>query len=317
MIIDVRVTRITYQAKGIVSIELRPVMQVELPSFSPGAHIELYLPNGLSRPYSLHSDTHETHRYEITVQREQGGRGGSRFLHDDVRAGDVVRISTPVNHFSLQDGAAGYILIGGGIGITPLIAMARHLQAEGREFALHYCGRGLERMALIAEAHVVAGPHRLHLHLDDGDPNRQLDVKQLLAVPRPGYQIYCCGPAGLLAAVRDATGHWPSGSVRYESFVSAAAAPVNSGGEVGFEVEIASTGEIIPVGLNESILTALRARGCDLDSSCEAGTCGVCRTRILEGVADHQDFVLAEDEQADWMMVCVSRAKTPRLKLEI
>jgi phthalate 4,5-dioxygenase reductase subunit len=194
--------------------------------------------------------------------------------------------------------------------------MARHLQAEGREFALHYCGRGLERMALVGEARMVAGT-RLHLHVDDGDPGRQLDVKQLLAVPVPGHQIYCCGPAGLLAAVRDATGHWPSGSVRYESFVSAVAAPLNSDSEPGFEVEIGSTGEIIPVGGNESILAALRARGRDLESSCEAGTCGVCRTRILEGVADHQDFVLTEDEQADWMMVCVSRAKTPRLKLDI
>lgn len=314
--IDVRVTRITWQAPGIHSFELKPLAGV-LPAFTAGAHVEVLLPNGMRRPYSLHNGPGETHRYEIAVQREDSGRGGSRSLHDGVRVGDTVTIAPPANCFALNEGATRHVLIGGGIGVTPLLAMAHRLRELGADFCLHYCGRSLERMAFLDEAKTLVAPADLVLHVDGGDPRNGLDAARLLAERQPGTHVYCCGPVGLIAAVRAAASHWPADSVHLESFAAPALPLAAMPGDAEFEVEIASTGEVVPVRADQSILDALRTRGYACDSSCEAGTCGVCRTGLLEGEADHQDFVLTDEEQADWMMVCVSRAKAGRLKLAL
>ena len=318
MSIDVRVRRITYRAEGIHSFELVPVGGTTLPLFTAGAHIQVQLPNGMSRPYSLHNLPGEIGRYEIAVQCEPNGRGGSRYLHEHVRPGDVLAVSEPVNHFELDESASRYILIGGGIGVTPLIAMVRRLRQIGADYAFHYCSRTEDLMAFREEAEDLCPGGRLSAHIDGGDPTKGLDCARLLATPEAGTLVYCCGPAGLMSAVRAASARWPAGTVHFESF-GPPAAPATMVSEAGaeFEVELASRGLVVPVRPGESILEALRARGIDPDSSCEAGTCGVCRTRILGGEAEHLDYVLAEDEQADWMMICVSRAKSRRLQLEL
>lgn len=322
MTINVRVRRITYRGPAVVSLELVPLEAELLPAFTAGAHIEVYLPNGMARQYSLHNPPGERHRYEIAVQREASGRGGSRHIHDQVKAGDVLAICAPRNHFELDEGAPQSILIGGGIGITPLIAMGTRLREIGASFALHYCARSRDRLAFLEEANALAQAGSVAFHLDDGIPALGLDTTALLATFAPGTRVYCCGPHGLNTAVRAASTHWPAGAVRFETFAappSAALAPVADGTTNGaeFEIELGSTGAIIPVRPDESILAALRAHGLDADSSCEAGTCGVCKTRLLEGDADHQDFVLSSDEQAEWMMICVSRARSRRLKLDL
>ncbi|MFG1423526.1 PDR/VanB family oxidoreductase [Roseixanthobacter liquoris] len=321
MTLNVRVRRITYRAEGIVSLELVPLGAEPLPPFTAGAHIEVRLPNGMARQYSLHNRPGERHRYEIAVQREETGRGGSLHIHDQVRAGDVLAISAPRNHFELDEGARHTILVGGGIGITPLIAMATHLGEIGASFALHYCARSRERLAFLEEANALAQAGSVTFHLDGGVPAAGLDTAALLATHMPGTRVYCCGPHGLNTAVQAASAHWPAGAVRFETFAPPSAtfplppAPLDGEDGAEFEIELASTGTIIPVHSGQSILAALRARGLDAESSCEAGTCGVCKTRLLHGVADHQDFVLSRDEQAEWMMICVSRAKSRRLKL--
>jgi ferredoxin-NADP reductase len=276
----------------------------------------------MSRSYSLLNAAGEN-LYRVAVQREEGGGGGSKYLHDQVRVGDILRVSAPVNHFALDETAERSVLIGGGIGITPLIAMARRLNEIDADFSLHYCVRSRAALAFEAEARDVCGPDRLVVHIDDADSAVGLDVAYLLAAPRRGTHVYCCGPAGLLRAVQAATIGWPAGAVHFESFSPARSEEFSPTPAVlrdvaaCFEIVVASTGEVIGVMPGQSVLDALRGRGVEIDSSCESGTCGACRTRVLEGEVEHRDFVLSDEEQADWMMVCVSGARSKRLRLQL
>jgi ferredoxin-NADP reductase len=314
--IDVRVTRISYRTPDIHSFELTSLNGADLPMFSAGAHVEVMLPSGVRRPYSLHNRPGDTKRYEIAVKLEAAGRGGSRFLHEKVRVGDVLAISPPINHFELVDGAARYVLVGAGIGVTPIIAMARQLSERGADFVFHYCGRTPESLAFLAEAIEICGD-RLRTYVDGGDPARGLDVRRLVEDAAPDAETYCCGPASLIAAVRDATPDARRHSLHFESFAAPASLPGRSSSDPGLEVEIAETGEVIPLRPDQSVLDVLRECGHDVESSCEAGTCGACKTRLLEGEVDHQDFVLADDERREWMMVCVSRPRNGRIKLDL
>jgi ferredoxin-NADP reductase len=313
--ITVRVVNIAYCAPDIHSYELMSPTGDELPAFTAGAHVELKLSNGLSRQYSLHNRAGETRRYQIAVKLEAAGRGGSRHVHKEIRVGDLVSISAPINHFELTEGAAGYVLIGAGIGITPIIAMARRLREIDADFVLHYCGRSHESLAFLEELREICGD-RLVLHIDGGDPARGLDAKRLVEELSPGTEVYCCGPASLNAAVRDAAPSERRGTLHFESFASAAL-PVPLPGDASHEVEIASTGQIVPVAAGQSVLDALRNAGCDVPSSCEAGTCGTCKVRLVKGEVDHQDFVLTDDEQRDSMLVCVSRPVSGRITLDL
>ncbi len=315
-LIDVRVTRISYRGPDIHSFELRPAGGGALPVFTAGAHVELRLPGGLARPYSLHNRPGETDRYEIAVKLERSGRGGSRFLHETVRVGDVIAMSPPVNHFELVEDAKRYVLVGAGIGVTPIIAMARTLSERGADFALHYCGRTREALAFMEEAEEICGD-RLRVHLDGGDPADGLDLRRLVESEPIGTEFYCCGPVGMIAALREATPVERRYRLHFESFAAPALPQVAGAGvSTGLEVEIAGSGAVLPLRADQSVLDVLRDHGHDVESSCEAGTCGACRTRLLEGVVDHQDFVLTEDEQGKWMMICVSRPKSGRIKLD-
>jgi vanillate O-demethylase ferredoxin subunit len=315
--LQVRVCRITLEAAGINSYELVDPNGRDLPPFTAGAHVDAHLPGGIVRQYSLCNPPSERHRYVVAVLNEIAGRGGSRAMHEQVRAGDLLTVSEPRNNFPLREEAKRHVLIAGGIGATPLLAMVHRLTAVGAAFDLHYCTRMADKTAFRGVLALVAGA-RVHYHHDGGDPSRGLDVAKLLWTHEMGTHLYCCGPAGLMAAVKAASAHWPAGSVHFEFFAPPPAAPAGqAGADAAFEVRLASSGESFIVPPDKSILQALREHGRDADSSCEAGTCGTCMTGYLEGEPDHRDFVLDDDQRRQNLMICVSRSKSAVLVLDL
>jgi phthalate 4,5-dioxygenase reductase subunit len=302
-----RVTRAERIAEDIHLLELRDPAGADLPEFSAGSHVSLRVPNGLVRKYSLCNDPAERDRYVIAVKREAPGRGGSESLIRDA-AGTEIAVSPPVNNFALQKSAAGHLFVAGGIGITPIMAMIRHLAATGGRFKLYYCTRSPAATAFQAELAEFRG--QVVIHHDAGDPARALDLWPVLEKPKG--QLYCCGPRSLMQAVRDMTGHWSPAAVHFEAFTDAAPRPDDR----PFMVRLARSGGSVAVPVGVSILDALRAHGLDVPSSCESGTCGTCRTGLLAGAADHRDLVLADDERATSIMVCVSRARTDELVID-
>jgi vanillate O-demethylase ferredoxin subunit len=311
-----RVNTITNETDSIKTFELVDPEGLDLPVFSAGSHVDVTLPDGKLRQYSLCNSPAERQRYLLGVLREASGRGGSRQMHDRLVAGDLLQVSMPRNNFPLDESASRHLLIAGGIGVTPLMAMVHRLQVLNADFALHYCTRDAAQTAFcgLLAADDVA-PH-VRFHHDGGVPGRGLDVAALLSNVAPGTHVYCCGPAGLMAAVKAASAHWPTSQVHFEHF-SAPVASAAASGSTAFEVEIASTGAVYPVPPDRSILSVLLDQGVLVDSSCEAGVCGTCTTRYLSGQPDHRDFVLSEAEQREHVMVCVSRSRSPRLKLDL
>jgi phthalate 4,5-dioxygenase reductase subunit len=301
-------------AAGIHCIELRDPSGQALPPFTAGAHLTVRVPNGQLRKYSLCNDPAERDRYVLGVLREKGGRGGSVSLCDDAAVGTRVPCSLPRNDFPLAERASSHLFIAGGIGITPMLAMIRHLRSTGSDrYMLYYCTRSPESTAFRDELSAPEFAGRVVFHHDGGDPDRQLDLWMLLERPS-GAHLYCCGPRPMLEAVRDMTGHWSHANVHFESFVEAA--QTHTSGDRAFRVRLAQSGAVVDVAADQSILEALRFAGHDVPSSCESGTCGTCRTGLLGGVADHRDFVLMDEEQADNIMVCVSRARSDELILD-
>jgi len=307
-----QVARAEPLARGIHLFELRDPGGAPLAPFTAGAHVAVTAPNGSLRKYSLCNDPQESDRYVIAVKRDPAGRGGSLSLVDDTRVGDLLQVGPPHNTFELSEKAAQYLLIAGGIGITPIMAMARRLAAIGKRFRLVYLTRSPEETAFAAELQDEPFRGRVTLHHDGGDPARAFDLWPRLE--KPNGHVYCCGPRGLLEAVRDMTGHWSRLAVHFESFVDAAAGARRE--DRPFTVVLARSGDRIEVPVGVSILEALRARGHEAPSSCESGTCGTCRTRLVAGVADHRDLVLTEEEQAANIMICVSRAATPEIAID-
>lgn len=299
-------------AEDIRLFELRDPAGGELPEFTPGAHIEVKVPGELVRKYSLCNDPDERDRYQIAVKREADGRGGSVALVDGIKAGDTVQISPPRNDFPLAKSPAGYTLIAGGIGITPILSMARHLKATGQRFKLVYLTRSKETTAFIEE---LSGPQFrgiVTIHHDDGDPDKALDLWPLLEKPR-GH-VYCCGPRGLMTAVRDMTGHWSSAAVHFEAFQEVQRSAPD---DTPFQVRVKGGSGPVDVPVGTTILEALRGAGYRVPSSCESGTCGSCKTRLLSGEVDHRDLVLGEDEKSRFIMVCVSRASSGDIEIEL
>ncbi len=300
-------------AKGIHRFELRHPGGGELPGFTAGAHLTVRSPNGSLRKYSLCNDPAERDRYVIAVKRDPAGRGGSVDLVDNTRAGDTVQVSAPHNAFELAEKAASFILIAGGIGITPIMAMARQLNGQGRRYKLYYLTRSRETTAFGGE---LAGPEfqgKAFIHHDNGESAQAFDLWPILEKPTSAH-VYCCGPRPLLEAVRDMTGHWSPASIHFESFMDAGAAAKPE--DRAFTVVLAKSGARIEVPPGMSILEAMRDAGHEAPSSCESGTCGTCRTRLVAGEADHRDLVLMDDEKAGQIMICVSRALTPEIAIE-
>ncbi len=299
-------------AADIQLFELRDPNGGDLPEFTPGAHIDVEVPGGLRRKYSLCNDPAERDHYHIAVKREAEGRGGSTALVDEVRDGDTVNVGWPVNDFPLVASPAGYTLIAGGIGITPILSMARHLKATGGRFKLIYLTRSRQHTAFYEE---LSGPTfrgSVTIHHDDGDPDKAYDLWPLLE--RPRGHVYCCGPRPLMTDVRDMTGHWSSGAVHFEAFQEAVRTAPD---DRAFQVRVRGSDQVVDVPVGVTVLEALRAAGFDVPSSCESGTCGSCKTRLLSGDVEHRDLVLWEGERAGHIMVCVSRARAGNLEIEI
>jgi phthalate 4,5-dioxygenase reductase subunit len=306
-----RISRTEQAAQNIRRFELRRADGGELPEFTAGAHIALRVPNGMVRKYSLCNDPAERDRYEIAVLREAAGRGGSASMVDDAKDGDDILIAPPRNDFPLVNSPAGYTFIAGGIGITPIMAMIRDIKNRNGRFKLYYCTRAPEQTAFLDELRSGEFRGSTVIHHDGGDISRALDLWPILEQPR-GH-VYCCGPRGLMTAVRDMTGHWTPSAVHFEAFTE----PLRQAADDrAFRVRLQRSNAVVDVPVGTTILEAIRAAGTAAPSSCESGTCGTCRTRLIAGEAEHRDLVLTEAEQSDNIMICVSRARSDELVID-
>lgn len=308
----VRVSAVRQAAEDVRTFDLVAADGRPLAAASPGAHLIVEVPAGLARHYSLCGDPRDAAHYVIAVKRELAGRGGSASMHEAVEPGSILTIAGPRNNFPLAGGSSCSILIAGGIGITPLFAMAQELQHSGQPWAMHYCARSAAHAAFLPELTALR-PGAVTPYLS---PSPIFDAATELARFRPGAHVYCCGPQGLMQAVADATAHWPDGHVHFEWFSNPADAGARN---VAFEVELAQSGMVLAVPEHLSVLQVVRAAGIDVPSSCEEGVCGTCETRVLSGSVAHRDRVLsAAERQANGsMMICVSRAEGNRIVLDL
>jgi ferredoxin-NADP reductase len=310
------VERVTRVADDIVQLRLASPEGRPLPRWAPGSHIDVECGSpDVSRQYSLCGDPADAHVLEIAVLREPDGRGGSVWIHDHVKAGDRLKIRGPRNHFRLDESATRLILVAGGIGITPIAAMARRAKALGIDYELHYSGRKRSTMAFVDE---LAALHGERLHVYAGDEGRRNDLHTLLSTPVPGAKVHACGPVRMLDALEKACAHWPDDSLRIEHFVSTMGT-LDPAREHAFEVELKDSGITLPVPADRTVLQVLRAANIDIQSDCEEGLCGSCEVRVLAGQIDHRDVVLtrAERETHARMMTCCSRACGSKLVLEL
>ena len=306
--VDLRVVDKVPVADGVVTLTLAAPHGGRLPDWTPGAHVDLVLPNGFVRQYSLCGDRWDSRTYRIGVLREPDGRGGSAFVHDELAVGDPVEIGGPHNNFPLVP-SRRYLFVAGGIGITPLLPMLHQAELLGTDWHLLYGGRTRRSMAFLDEL----ARYGERVTVCPQDEYGLLDLRTWPAADA-GTKVYCCGPEALLAAVESRCAGWPPGRLRTERFV---ARDSGARGEP-FEVTLARTGRTVTVQPGQSVLDAVTAAGAALLSSCRRGTCGTCETGVLDGVPDHRDSILDDAERAagDCLFPCVSRAASPRLVID-
>lgn len=303
--LELRVTAVRRLTPEIKMFELGMPDDAELPAFTAGSHVDVLMPSGLRRSYSLANDPAERRRYVLAVRRETDG-AGSAWMHK-LDAGDAIRVLAPLNGFALVEDAALHVLVAGGIGITPILAMGHRLHAIGARARLHYCTRDADNTAFAETVRDVFG-EAAAFHHDGGDPARGIDLERLLAAPVEGAHLYVCGPAGLMEAARAAARDWPAGAVHMELF-QPPVRPAPAPGEA-FEVLLSRRGTSLTVPADGTFLEAVLGAGVDVDWACEDGVCGACRTRLLSGRAEHRDAVLGTGEKASnaAIMICCSRA---------
>jgi ferredoxin-NADP reductase len=311
--LPLRVTRASWEAEGVIGLRLAAKDASPLPSWEPGAHIDVRLPSGLSRQYSLCGDPRERRHYDIAVRLEDAGRGGSAEIHGSALVGRDLTVSYVRNHFPLTE-ADEYLLIGGGIGITPLVPMIRALAEREVPWSAVYCGRGAETMAFRDELAALGGQR---IRCVDTARETRPDLKGLIGRLGPGAAVYCCGPNSLLDAVSEVC---EAAGVRYETEhfgAATASADAAAGDEV--ELELRRSGVSVVAGPETTLLQAIRDAGVEIESDCEEGYCGTCETGVLEGVPDHRDVVLSKTERAAGrtFMPCVSRACGRKLVLDL
>jgi len=314
----VRIDAIRREAIDIVSFELADAQDQSLPRFTPGSHIDVHVGPGLLRQYSLCNGPERSGRYLIAVKKELDSRGGSRAMHEQMKVGELLTISAPRNHFSMNSMASHHLLLAAGIGVTPILCMASHLAAQGASFQLQYFTRSIEHTAFRAD---LSGPQfngKVSFHHGMG-PNELRDhLQSLLRIAPSGAHLYLCGPrpfmqmAGAIAALQ-----WPSQAVHREYFSAGPAS--HAGSETAFQVKLARSGAILTVSPGQSIVQVLAQHGVGIDTSCSKGVCGTCLTGVLEGVPDHRDVFLGQDQKlrCDRMLPCVSRSKSEILVLDI
>jgi len=306
-----------HEAQDIISVDLRPMPGEHLPPFEAGAHIDLHLPGGLVRSYSLANDSRERHRYLLGVLKDKASRGGSRCVHEQLRVGTVLTTSAPRNHFPLHKEAEHSVLIAGGIGITPILSMARCLQALGRSFEVIYLARS--RAAAAFSEDLSALGCRVHWHFDDeaGGPPELHTLLKTRAL-QDDTHCYACGPAVMLDAFEKACAELGHHNAHIERF---AAVEVKAADDARshFTVELRKSGQTFEVSPGTTLHQQLIALNANVPFSCEEGICGACETRVLEGTPDHRDMVLSSAEHASnqVMMVCVSGCKSERLVLDL
>ena len=301
----------TWEAPDIHTYDLRAPEGGELPPFTAGAHIDLTLPNGLIRSYSLTNPQSDRHRYVIGVQKDRATRGGSKWVHENLRPGVVLTVNGPRNNFALNESAEKTLFIAGGIGVTPMVSMTQRLTELGRDWQLIYCARKKSTTAFLD---VLKGGH-VRYNFDEEPGGKMLDIGAAVNAAPPSAHLYCCGPLPMLAAFEAATAHLPRERVHVEYFTAKEPPSV----EGGFKVVLAKSGREFTVPPGKTILDTLLDAGLDIPYSCMEGVCGTCETRVLEGVPDHRDLILTEEEHAagKTMMICCSGAKTEKLVLDL
>ena len=311
---SLRVGAIQDVAQGVRSFELLHPDGGDLPAFTAGSHIRVQTPSGVWRKYSLCNDPTERNRYVIAVKKEPNSQGGSRSMHEQLRLDDTLTASQPANAFPMVDKARAYIFIAGGIGITPILSMILSFgELPPAPWKLYYLSRSAESTAFLDVVKQSEWRRNVVVHHDEGDPTNAYDLWQALEKPDSAH-VYCCGPRGLMESVRDMTGHWSPANVHFESFSEGGGVKAE---DKPFTVELAKSGKVFDVPPGKSILSVVREQGYDAAWSCESGTCGTCRTRLLEGEADHRDMVLLPEEMPTQIMICVSRAKGERLVIDL
>jgi ferredoxin-NADP reductase len=314
--ITTTVRSITQATPRIRLFELADPDDWDLPAFKPGAHIDVRLANAMVRSYSLCGDAAEANRYRIAVLREPTGRGGSVFMHDHLREGDILPVSLPRNRFPLAPDAARLTMIAGGIGITPFLPMMHALRRDQRAFALHFCVRSVGEAPFLEHLNRLCPPGSLHLYFSRQAGVSKLDLRHLLRDRTPDEHVYCCGPARLIDAVLNLTQDRDPNTVHVERFgASDRPAHANDGREL--IVELYRSGREIRVLPQETILQALRSADVAIDSSCEAGVCTSCKVRYLAGSPVHRDLVLTTEDRRQFMLPCVSGCADSRLVLDL
>lgn len=315
--IEVIIRAMRLEAEGILGLELVAADGTDLPAFEAGAHIDLHLPNGLIRQYSLCNDPRERHRYRIAVLRDAASRGGSQAVHELLRIGQRLSISAPRNLFALDEQAPRSLLLAGGIGITPLLSMAWRLHALGADFALHQCVRSIKLAAFAERLASAPFAGRTHLHCDDGASEQKLDLPALLAAEPAGSQLYVCGPNGFMEYVLDSARAlgWAEERLHREYF----AAPEAESGGGAFTLRIASSGLELQVPEDRTALEVLEDAGFDIPVSCGQGICGTCLTRVVDGQPEHRDLFLSDEEKArnDQFTPCCSRSRSACLVVDL
>lgn len=313
---QVRIARRVQAAEDVIALELVSTGGEPLPAFSAGAHIDVELPNGLVRQYSLLGDATQRARYEIGILLDAASRGGSASAHADLREGMQIRIGAPRNLFALV-AARRSLLFAGGIGITPLLAMAQQLAQGGFDFTLHYCSRTPARTAFLDRLRDAAWADRVRLHFDDGDAGQRLDAAAVLAASAADTHLYVCGPKGFMDHVIGSAraAGWADANIHAESF----AAEVARSGDEAFAIKLARSGRIVPVAAGQTVAAALTAHGIEVPLSCEQGICGTCVTPVLDGEPDHRDLYFSDAEKAanDRFTPCCSRSNSAVLVLDL
>lgn len=321
--IKARIHAIEFLAEDILGIDLRPVDGAEWPVAIAGSHIDLHLPGNMIRSYSLVNAQGEKHRYVISVSRDANSRGGSKYLHEVLRVGDVLTISEPRNSFALKESASHSIFIAGGIGITPLWSMAQRLSQIGAPWTIYYSAQAPERAAYVEQLSSLASETggTIHLNFDGGQRDRMLNLQQIVESSPRDADLYCCGPIPMLRAFEAACEGRNPDTVHREYFAApvSASSPAEKGSEEEFVVVLSKSNKTVKVGPATTILDAVLNAGVEVSYSCMAGICRACETNVLGGLPDHHDLVLSDSERecGATMMICCSRAKTAELILDL
>lgn len=315
---QVVISAIRLVADDIISVELVRTDGQLMPIFDAGSHIDIHLPGGIIRQYSIWNHPDETHRYCIGVLKDPASRGGSRAVHEQLRVGQIVQISEPRNLFPLDLSAKRSVLFAGGIGVTPILSMAQRLAQNNLDFELHYCARAAEKAAFVRKLKTLPFADRVHFHFDSGAADQKLNAPALFTQESKDSHIYVCGPTGFMDFVLGTAREngWLESHLHKEYF---AAAPTSKSDDGSFEVQIQSTGQVLQVPADQTVIQILDGAGICVPVSCEQGICGTCVTKILDGEPDHRDYYLSPEERAknDQFTPCCSRAKSACLVLDL